>query len=75
MIVELKICLTDDVQTFNFPRKHKYKQMIHTDSIEINHVNRLTLKAPAKNASENVVCSTRLLHIFANIIDLCKCAK
>ena len=29
----------------------------------------LTLKALAKNESENVVCLSPLLHIFANIID------
>ena len=33
----------------------------------------LTLKLPAKSASKNVVClSSLLLHIFANIIDLCE---
>ena len=26
----------------------------------------LTLKVPAKNESENIVCSSHLLHIFAN---------
>ena len=32
----------------------------------------LTLKVPVKNASENVACFSRLLHIFANIIYFCK---
>ena len=32
----------------------------------------LTLKLPAKSASKNIVCLSSLLHVFANIIDLCK---
>ena len=32
----------------------------------------LTIKAPAKTAYGYVVCFICLLHIFANIIDLCK---
>ena len=31
----------------------------------------LTLKAPRKNASENVVCLCRLLNIFADFSNLC----
>ena len=31
----------------------------------------LTLKAPAKNSSENVICFRSLLYIFANITDQC----
>ena len=33
---------------------------------------RVNMKAVAKIASENVVCSHCLLHIFANIIEKCK---
>ena len=31
----------------------------------------LSLKAPAKNASENVICSSRLLHILTNVGKQC----